>query len=95
MPVFQQPEEETEKRARVIGRVVWVLLKHWKTNGMLVIVIWYSWKEKFWQDRLYRFTFPLAALLCSLPLLDDLIEYYREKRSATSQADSSRSAQSR
>ena len=93
MPEFQQPEEETEKRARVIGKVSWVLLKHWKTNGMLAIVIWLSWKEKFWQDPLYRFTFPLAALLCSLPLLDDLIEYFREKRGATSQADSTRSEQ--
>ena len=47
---------------------------------MLGIVIWYSWEEKFWRDPLYRFTFPLLIMLCSLPLLDDFIEYCRNKK---------------
>ena len=55
------------------------LLAHWKTNIMFGAAIWYSWKEKFWREPLYRFTFPFLIVLCSLPLLDDLIEYYRKK----------------
>jgi len=69
----------------VAGRLIWVLLKHWKTNAMLVLALWFGWKEKFWQDPLYRFTFPLVILLCSIPLLDELIEYCRGERSAAAQ----------
>jgi hypothetical protein len=79
VPEFQQPEEETAKRSRVVGKILMALLAHWKTNIMLGAAIWYSWKEKFWREPLYRFTFPFLIVLCSLPLLDDLIEYYRKK----------------
>jgi len=54
VPEFQQPQEETAKRARVVGKIIVVLLAHWKTNIMLGIGIWYSWKVKFWRDPLYR-----------------------------------------
>lgn len=79
VPEFQQPEEETAKRSRVVGKIFVALLAHWKTNILLGVGIWYSWKEKFWREPLYRFTFPLLIVLCSLPLLDDFIEYYRKK----------------
>lgn len=79
VPEFQQPEEETAKRSHVVGKILVALLAHWKTNILLGVAIWYSWKEKFWREPLYRFTFPLLIVLCSLPLLDDFIEYYRKK----------------
>ncbi len=79
VPEFQQAEEETTKRARLTGKIIVVLLAHWKTNILLGMGVWYSWKEKFWREPLYRFTFPLLIVLCSLPLLDDFIEYYRNK----------------
>lgn len=79
MPEFQQAEEETTKRARVLGEIIVVLLAHWETNILLGIGIWYSWKEKFWREPLYLFTFPLLIVLCALPLPDDFFEYYRNK----------------
>ena len=65
-----------------MGKIIVSLLAHWKTNLLLGIAIWYSWKEKFWRDPLYCVTFPLLIVLCSLPLLDDLIEYYRNKKTS-------------
>ena len=79
MPEIQQPQEETAKRGRLVGKLMVVLLEHWKTNLMLGIALWLSWKEEFWREPLYGFTFLLLILLCALPLLDDLIEHYRRK----------------
>ena len=61
------------------GKATVVLLTYWKTNFMLGIVIWLGWKEKFWRDPLYRFTFPLLFLICSLPLLSGFLKRYRER----------------
>jgi len=64
------PRNEASKRFAQIGNLFLGLLKAWKPTLLLVLLVAYCWRERFWTDAVARFTCPLVLFLLSLPILD-------------------------
>jgi len=64
------PREEAAKRFAQVRKLLIVLLKTWKTTLLFILLVLYSWHERFWRDSVARFTCPLLLFILSLPFLD-------------------------
>jgi len=63
------PQEETAERFAQVRKLFLALLGTWKTTLLAVLVMTYSWHERFWTDPVMRFTCPMLLFLLSLPVL--------------------------
>jgi hypothetical protein len=80
------PRKEATKRFAQIGNLFLGLLKTWKTNLLLVLLVAYCWRERFWTDSVARFTCPLIVFLLSLPILDhcgfSFMGFFRKRKAS-------------